>query len=45
LLQPSADFLQQPVAGPVSEHVVDFLEPIEIDANQGEDAARANCAA
>jgi hypothetical protein len=39
LLEPSSDFLQQPVAGPMSEDIVDFLEPVEVDAKQRKDTA------
>ena len=35
-LQAVGDFAQQPVADRMAEHVVDFLEAVEVDADDGE---------
>ena len=40
LLQPAGDFAQQAVAHRVTEHVVDRLEAVEVDAEQGKAFAR-----
>lgn len=36
VLNPAADLLQQTVAGHVSKDVIDLLEAVKVDAEQGE---------